>query len=170
MKSIILPNLLCGSNIESETNPARSSASIYIRYTRNEALDRGLLVDVTDFARRLLHYPCDVAISGLLYDRFVQWDPQDSLLQVYQNQSLRLLSLLIVAKTAVYQQARSAQAIQFVFSAIPRDGLAVSKVAQKLKLVLGFSEQQFPVLTIVGEHDMASVLIPLSGSNEKGAL
>lgn len=127
-------------------------------YTRQEALEQGILMDVTAQAKRF-NFSGAVAISQMLFDQCVKWDRFDTECQIYQNQDSRLSSLLTVARAAIRISGVAATETRFVLTVIPKDGYSLKKTPKRLRTVLDKGDQNQPVLTIMMADDPHQALL-----------
>lgn len=127
-------------------------------FTRQQALTQGLLIDVTIAAQRL-NYPCAVAISQTLFDQCVKWNRHDCDCQLFQDQALRLSSVLTVAKTAARITGAHVTETEFVLNVIPRDGYSLNKTAKQLKISLSLEDPNTPAITIMLVNDLYQAIV-----------
>jgi hypothetical protein len=132
-----------------------------LSYTREEALKRGTLVDVTAQAKRF-SYPCAVAISRTLFEQCVQWDRFDSECQVYQDQDNRLSNVLVASRAAMRRSGFAQLQASFVLKVLPKDGYSRIKTSKHLKIMLDKDDQNHPALTLMMVDDLHQALLDFS--------
>jgi hypothetical protein len=119
---------------------------VVFSYTRQQAIDDGVLVDVTKHAREMgFKYP--VALTDTVYNDCVSWDNVDE--PTYQDESGRLYDILWMAFLAARQSKESISF--FEVYRIPNGGSEPKPV--KLKLHCGPGDQAEPVITIMFPHE-----------------
>ncbi len=124
-------------------------ADVIHSYTRAQALDDGILVDVTEMAREAgFRFP--VAMSINAWSDCVEWCEEDSKRQVYQDQSGRLWDVLWMASCAARQSAtRNRSMAEFSLYRVPRGGRGMRPRLTRLKLAIGPGDGGEPVITIL---------------------
>ena len=116
-------------------------------YTRTQALEDGVLVDVSQTAREAgFRWP--VAMTRAAWDDCVAWSAEDNRRQVYQDASGRLWDVLWMAFNAARSAASEPQMMCRLYR-VPRDGKSVEARLTKLKLVAGPGDAGEPVVTIM---------------------
>lgn len=122
--------------------------AVVYRYTRAQAIEDGVLIDVSATAREAgFRWP--VAVTAAVWADCVAWTKEDNARQPYQDESGRLWEMLFVATYAV-QTAREANGqLQYSLRRLPRDGHSTSAQVVNLKLVVGPGDAGEPVITIM---------------------
>ena len=92
--------------------------NVIFAYTRKQALEDGVLVDVSGTAREA-GFKFPVALTRAVYEDCVVWSEEDSKRQTHQDESGRLWDVLWMAKLAARQ---GGQEIRFQVLRVPRGG------------------------------------------------
>ena len=101
-------------------------------YTREMAIDDGVLVDITGTAKLAgIKYP--VAVTRTVWNRYIEWKQADTDLQTHQDQSGRLWDVVWMARHGMSGATDQASQINFVLDCIPRDGRTKSSTAHHVK-------------------------------------
>ena len=126
------------------------SSDIIFCYTRENAIDDGFLVDVTEEASET-GFVIPVAISRAAWEDCVAWEKEDEDRKPYRNlqdESGRLHDVLWLAFLAAKNGAGDSIRY-FRFNRIPRQGKGVKARLTTLKLHIGPGDQGEPVITIM---------------------
>lgn len=115
-------------------------------YTRKQAIEDGVLVDVTEADRKVL-FKVPVALTQAVWDRFVAWTDLDNEKQTLQDQSARLMDVLWVLYLACRKSGDSL--VMFKLLCIPRDGCSKQATEIKLKSIIEPGDFGEPVMTIM---------------------
>jgi hypothetical protein len=103
--------------------------------TRQQLLDDGDLVDVSEMAREAgIRVP--VAVTREVWADCIEWTDDDSARQGHQDQSGRMWDVLWMAKHCAVTH-RQAQSALFDMVRVPQGGKGITAVVTTLKLVLG---------------------------------
>ena len=144
-----------GNMMTSETNsqaqPAEKGfwddAEIIYAYTRAQAIEDGVLVDVSKTAKEAgFVYP--VAMTSAAWADCVEWSDEDTKRQVPQDEFGRLWDVLWMAKIAV-KQGNGGTQLLYPLHRVPRGGKAQKPRLIHLKLVCGPGDTPEPVITIM---------------------
>lgn len=127
--------------------PADFGDVIY-RYTRQQAIADGVLIDVSPTAREA-GFTLPVAMTAAAWADAVAWGEADNERQSYQDQSGRLWDVLFMAAYAIRCQQQAFQQLHFKLQRIPRDGQSTTARKLTLKLILGPGDAGEPVVTIL---------------------
>lgn len=120
---------------------------VIYRYTRTQAIEDGVLVDVSETAREAgFRWP--VAMTSAAWADCVAWSEEDNHRQVYQDESGRLWDVLWMAFVAI-RSANSGTQLEYQLYRVPRDGRSVEARLTSLKLVCGPGDAGEPVVTIM---------------------
>lgn len=120
---------------------------VIYRYTRAQAIEDGVLVDVSDMAREAgFRWP--VAMTSAAWADCVAWSEDDDQRQVYQDESGRLWDVLWMAFVAI-RSANGGTQLEYQLYRVPRDGKSVEAGLTTLKLVCGPGDTGEPVITIM---------------------
>ncbi len=114
-------------------------------YTRAQAIEDGILVDVTETARKA-GFSCPVAMTRAAWADCVEWADQDSKRQTYQDESGRLWDVIWMASLAA---RRGGMEKLFQFYRVPRGGRGVRPRLAALKMVAGPGDSGELVITIL---------------------
>lgn len=116
-------------------------------YTRSQAIEDGVLIDVSETAKEA-GFKIPVAITSAAYSKYVEWTEADNE-QAYQDESGRLWDVLFMGFFAIKTTRIEESELIYEFFAVPRDGESVESVSSQLKLVIGGGDEGEPVLTIM---------------------
>ena len=117
-------------------------------YTRAQAIEDGMLVDVGAMAREA-GFKWPVALTSAAWADCVAWTEDDSDKQAYQDQSGRLWDVLFMASHAIRTGSGSGDRLLFQLYRVPRDGRSTEAELTALKLIVGPGDQGEPVMTIL---------------------
>jgi hypothetical protein len=121
-------------------------------YTRKQAIEDGVLIDVTDMAREAgFRWP--VAVTAAVWADCVAWSDEDNAHQPYQDESGRLWDLLFVATYAVQTARQDNGQLKYDIWRVPRDGHSTDSQLVSLKLIAGPGDAGEPVVTIMQPHE-----------------
>ena len=139
------------SEMNSQAQPAEKGfwddAEIIYAYTRAQAIEDGVLVDVSKTAKEAgFVYP--VAITSAVWADCVEWSDEDTKRQVPQDEFGRLWDVLWMAKIAV-KQGNGGTQLLYPLHRVPRGGKAQKPHLIHLKLVCGPGDTPEPVITIM---------------------
>ena len=120
-------------------------------YTRAEALDDGVLVDVTSTAKEA-GFTVPTAITAAVHNECVEWTDDDAeRSNAYQDQPGRLWDVLYLAATkarALARRNRPRDQVIHQLHVVPRPGRNHPRL-RTLKLVIGPGHDHEPVATIM---------------------
>ena len=139
------------SEMNSQAQPAEKGfwddADIIYAYTRAQAIEDGVLVDVSKTAKEAgFVYP--VAITSAAWADCVEWSDDDTKRQVPQDEFGRLWDVLWMAKIAV-KQGNGGTQLLYPLHRVPRGGKAQKPRLIHLKLVCRPGDTPEPVITIM---------------------
>jgi hypothetical protein len=139
------------SETNSQAQPAEKGfwddAEIIYAYTRAQAIEDGVLVDVSKTAKEAgFVYP--VAMTSAAWADCVAWSDEDTKRQVPQDEFGRLWDVLWMAKIAV-KQGNGGTQLLYPLHRVPRGGKAQKPRLIHLKLVCGPGDTPEPVITIM---------------------
>lgn len=123
------------------------NADIVHTYTRQQALEDGLLVDVSELAREAgFRYP--VAVTLAVHENYVHWTEEDNKRQTYQDIEGRLWDILWMMRL---QKKRISETGLFEFYCIPRNDKSRRQTPIKttLKALCHGDDEGEPVITIM---------------------
>jgi hypothetical protein len=116
-------------------------------YSRAQALDDGVLIDVGDMATEA-GFRFHVALTAAAWSDCVAWTDADSSGQVHQDQSGRLCDVLFMAHHAIRSSCSGGDRLTFQLYRVPRDGKSIEAAITTLKLIVGPGDQGEPVVTV----------------------
>ena len=135
-------------NMDKLPSSPEPSVEVISTYTRAQALEDGLLLDVTEVAREV-GFCWPVAMTRAAWEDCVAWSETDNQRQLYQDESARLWDVLWVAWNAIRRNPRNEPWVRYHLCRVPRDGKSVTPSAATLKLVAGPDDGGEPVVTIL---------------------
>jgi len=114
-------------------------------YTRAQAIEDGVLVDVTETAREAgFRFP--VALTRACWENCVSWSEADSMRQTCQDEAGRLWDVLWMASVAARRNGGSE--LRFRLYRVPRGGRGVRPRLVALQTHCGPGDEGEPVITI----------------------
>ena len=143
------------NNQDTQTNETHKKAdgffgeTIY-SYTRQQAIDDGVLIDITKAAAEA-GFKIEVALTAAAYQDCVSWTDADNQ-QAYQDESGRLWDLLTMAMNAARRSAGNSSAT-FQVLRIPKDGKSRALKVAHLKMEIGPTEEGIPAITIMQHNE-----------------
>ena len=114
-------------------------------YTRTQAIDDGMLIDVSHTAQEA-GFSFPVALTRAAWSDCVEWSEADSKRQTYQDESGRLWDVLWMASRAA---RRGGQEIRFQLYRVSRGGRGMRPRLVTLKAICGAGDEGEPVITIM---------------------
>lgn len=114
-------------------------------YTRAQAIEDGVLVDVTSAAKQA-GFRIPVAMTRGAWAECVEWSDEDSKRDSYENEAWRLWTVMWVAYTAARRGGAQAS---FELYRVPRGGCGVKPPLVMLSVVCGPGDSGEPVITIL---------------------
>lgn len=132
--------------------PLFTAADIISTYTRAQAIEDGVLVDVSSVAREAgFRYP--VALTRAAWEEFVAWSNEDSVRKGWpQDEAGRLWDVISMARLASKTGDNSDQRLYPVYR-VPRAGKVRKAVRAELKLHCGPGDHGEPVITLLLPHE-----------------
>lgn len=121
-------------------------ADLIYRYTRAQAFEDGVLVDVTETAREA-GFRVPVALTQTAWADCVHWTEDDSARIVHQDESGRLWDVLWMARLAA-GAAGGGDRTSFKLHRVPRDGTTGEPMPVALLVDIGPGDEGEPVITI----------------------
>jgi hypothetical protein len=115
-------------------------------YSRAQAIDDGVLVDVSDMAREA-GFVSPVAVTAAAWGDCVAWSDVDTKQQCHQDEAGRLWDVLWMAK----QAARRAQGDRLAFQIyrVPCGGRGAAPRLVTLLLTIGAGDEREAVITVM---------------------
>ena len=114
-------------------------------YTRTQAIDDGMLIDVSHTAQEA-GFSFPVALTRAAWSDCVEWSEADSKRQTHQDESGRLWDVLWMASRAA---RRGGQEIRFQLYRVPRGGRGTQPRLVTLKAICGPGDGGEPAITIM---------------------
>ena len=136
------------SNTSNEQSAESFFGNVISTYTRAQAIEDGVLVDVGSTAQEA-GFKWPVALTVGAWADCVAWTEDDSRQQVYQDESGRLWDVLYMASHAIRSSKDSGDRLLFQLYRVPRDGHSTDAVLVTLKLIVGPGDTGEPVITIL---------------------
>lgn len=115
-------------------------------YSRAEALEDGILVDVSETARDA-GFVIPVALTIGAWEDCVAWGEADSHRQTYQDESGRLWDVLWMSAQAA--RKGEGERLAFQLYRVPRGGRSIRPRLTTLHMVIGPGDTGEPVITIL---------------------
>lgn len=115
-------------------------------YTRQQAIEDGYLVDVSDQAGEA-GFRCPVALTRAAWEDCVTWSDNDSQRQAYQDESGRLWDVLWMASRAALH-AKGDQ-VNFQLYRVPRGGRGLRPRLVTLVMHIGPGDEGEGVITLM---------------------
>lgn len=120
-------------------------------YTRQQAIDDGCLVDISETAAEA-GFAIPVALSRATWEDCVEWNEDDTKRQTYQDLSGRLWDVVYMAFIAACAN-RNSSTMFYQLYRVPRGGRGKKARKVTLKLIIGPGDQGEPVITIMEPNE-----------------
>jgi hypothetical protein len=117
-------------------------------YTREQAIEDGQLIDVSETAREA-GFKYSVVLTAAAWADCVAWSDDDNEQQAYQDESGRLWDVLFMASHSIRTSKDSGDRLLFQLYRVPRDGQSIEAMLVTLKLIVGPGDSGEPVITIL---------------------
>jgi len=137
------------SNTSNEQSAESFFGDIISTYTRAQAIEDGVLIDVSPIAKEAGFNEWPVAMTAGAWTDCVAWSDTDSQTQVYQDQSGRLYDVIFMAFQAICLSREVGDRLLFRLYRVPRDGRSTEAEITTLKLIVGPGDSGEPVITIM---------------------
>ena len=121
---------------------------IVASYSRAQAIEDGVLIDVTAMAREA-GFTWPVALTHTAWCDCVAWTERDNRFQVHQDESGRLWDVLFMAFYAIRTATAPGDRLLFSLYRVPKDGHSTEAGEVSLKLMVGPGDAGEPVVTIM---------------------
>ena len=118
-------------------------------YTRKQAIEDGVLVDVSSMAKEA-GFKFPVALTSAVYEDCVVWGDEDNKRQTHQDVDGRLWDVLWMASLAARSGGRE---IRFSLYRVPRGGRGHVARLVTLKAICGPGDDAEPVVTVMQETE-----------------
>ena len=143
------PTAIYANDSDDKEEPENSGFGSYISvYTRAQAIEDGVLVDVSQMAKEA-GFLLPVAVTQALWDKYIVWDTQDTERQTYQDTSGRLWDVLFMLRMTAKPLKPLNSSLIYTLRVVPRGGKHRTAKVTRLKAVLSQGDQGEPVLTIM---------------------
>ena len=133
---------------ELDSDPDPLFGNVIYRYTREQAIADGMLIDVSEVAREA-GFKCPVAVTDGVWNQCVAWSDEDTQRQYHQDESGRLWDVVWMAFMAIRQHRGPEQQLMYQLLCLPRDGESMEAVETSLKLMTGPGDHGEQVITIL---------------------
>ena len=137
------------SNTSNEQSAESFFGDIISTYTRAQAIEDGVLIDVSSIAKESGFNEWPVSMTAGAWADCVAWSDTDSQTQVYQDQSGRLYDVIFMAFQAICLSREVGDRLLFRLYRVPRDGRSTEAELTTLKLIVGPGDSGEPVITIL---------------------
>ena len=128
------------------SNVMEQFGDMIFSYSRAQAIEDGVLVDVSNVAKKS-GFKISVAVTSAVWDKYIEWTDEDSSKQTSQDQIGRLHDVLTMLHFACRRSVDSC--VLFRLSVIPRDGRSKSIKTINLKSTIGGGDEGEPVITVM---------------------
>jgi len=125
-----------------------SFGEVIYAYTRAQALEDGVLVDVSETAREA-GFKIPVAVTRAIWDQCIEWTDKDTDNQTIQDEAGRLWDVLSMLMFAIKRDRSGTDRLVYQLAVIPRDGKSHSPKRIKLKSCIYGGDKSEPVITIM---------------------
>lgn len=116
-------------------------------YTRAQAFEDGVLVDVSKMAQEAgFQYP--VAVTASVWHKYIEWTIEDSKKQTVQDTEGRLWDILCMLHFA-YRSKKDIDCIFYQLNVVPKDGHTQKAELITLKALIGGGDNCETVITIM---------------------
>ena len=137
------------SNTSNEQSAESFFGDIISTYTRAQAIEDGVLIDVSSIAKESGFNEWPVSMTAGAWADCVAWSDTDCQTQVYQDQSGRLYDVIFMAFQAICLSREVGDRLLFRLYRVPRDGRSTEAELTTLKLIVGPGDSGEPVITIL---------------------
>ena len=117
-------------------------------YSRAQAIEDGVLVDVTDMAKAI-GIKWHVAVTSSVWSDFIEWTDDDRKRQGLDDTEGRLWHIVFTLHLAIKKTDKHEDVIFFELDILPRDGVSYRVKRTKLKAVVSAGDYFEPVITIM---------------------
>ena len=117
-------------------------------YSRAQAIEDGILVDVTDMAKAI-GIKWHVAVTSSVWFDFIEWTEDDRKKQGLDDTECRLWHIVFTLHLAIKKADKHADIIFYELDILPRDGFSYRVKRTKLKAVVSAGDYFEPVITIM---------------------
>jgi hypothetical protein len=121
-------------------------------YSRAQAIEDGILIDVSEMAREAGFKP-PVALTSAAWEDCVAWNADDNKRQTYQDESGRLWDVLFMLHFAIQCSRNNNSTLLYKLRRVPRGGRGHLARDVTLKSIIGSGDTSDPVITIMLPHE-----------------
>ena len=121
-------------------------------YTRAQAIEDGVLVDVSETAQES-GFKHPVALTRAVWEDCVAWNEDDNKRQTYQDESGRLWDVVIMLFFAIKSSQNNNSEKLYKLRRVPRGGKGHLAREVALKSHIGPGDNAEPVITIMLPHE-----------------
>lgn len=125
------------------------SENIVYQYTREDAINDGMLVAVDEKISKEAGFKYPVAMTNTVWTQYVEWTAEDNEKQTYQDLQGRLWDVLCMLRFAIKLQSGSSDEIRYKLMVIPRDGKTKRAKNIILKALFHPDDHGNPAITIM---------------------
>ena len=137
--------------METARNDFWADAEIISSYTRAQAIEDGMLNDISEVAREA-GITVPVAITAAAWSNCVEWTDADTKRQTYQDVSGRLwdvVSMLAFRMRSAKRRGENSSTVHFQMIRVPRGGRGRTAKKVVLKSVIGGGDNGEMVITVM---------------------
>ncbi len=120
----------------------------HYNYNRSQAIEDGVLVDVTDTAKAI-GIKWHVAVTSAVWRDYIVWTDNDIRRQGPQETADRLWHIIFILHRTMRKADRHEDVIFFELDILPRDGASYRVKLTRLKAVISAGDHFEPVITIM---------------------
>ncbi len=117
-------------------------------YTRAQAIEDGVLVDVSETAKKA-GFKIPVALTRAVWEDCVAWNDDDNKRQTYQDESGRLWDVVYMLFFAIKSSRSNGEVKLYQLRRVPRGGRGHMAHEVTLKSHIGPGDNGEPVITIM---------------------
>lgn len=121
-------------------------------YTRAQAIDDGVLVDVSEPASHE-GFIIPVAVTSAVWHAYIEWTDEDTNKQIVQKKENRLSNVLWMLYLAIKKNKSTDDYILYELYVVPRDGQTKKAELIKLKSLIHAGDNGEAVITIMLPHE-----------------
>ena len=116
-------------------------------YTRKQAIDDGVLIDITEFSKQF-GFCIPVAMTNTVWEDCVSWTEIDNKRQTFQDELGRLTDVLTMARFSI-RKNNNVNRLAFQVYRIPAKGRGIKPKLVELHMHIGPGDNAEPVITIM---------------------
>ena len=124
-----------------------SMLNVISAYSRQNAINDGVLVDVTTMSKEL-GFKFSVAVTATVWNKRIFWSDEDTHLQTYQDTNGRLWDVLFMLRFGITKNCDK-NYLKYKLYVIPRNGKSTKAKLTELKSVMSAGDNGEPVITIM---------------------